>query len=525
MYSKEEIFDYKQLIKKIVEKHPTSYFAILNQKNNKEILNFIINMTPLLTDDCYKLSTKLYWVLNDLSDFPQCPVCGKKYGINKNVNLTRGYSNTCGTTCGTLNVRQKIKQTCLQRYGVDNPNKTDYVRQKIKQTCLQKYGVQVSTKSETAKQQLKQTCLQKYGVASPILYEQFKKKIQRTKALKKYKKFQQNSKIVPMFDFDEFFKNKNNYHFRYKWKCLKCGNIFQDFINKNRIPIFGSFARCLICNPILQLTSKGEIELSDFIKFNYTKSILFNSRQIIKPYELDVYIPQKNIAIQFDGTYWHSDQNKTNDYHLMKTQMCKEKGIQLIHVFQDQWLYKQQIVKDRIKNVFGVYDNRIFARKCVIKEIKPSICNQFLDVNHIQGHDNSKIRLGLFYNDQLVSVMTFGKPRFNRNYEYELVRFASKLGTKVIGGASKLLKYFERNYQPKSLISYADRRYSNGKLYYALGFQFLNNSEPNYWWCKNNYKYTRYQCQKHKLKQLLGQDKFNPQLSESQNMYLNKYVL
>ena len=367
MYSNEEIFNYKQLIKKIIEKHPTSYFAILNQKNNKEILNFIINMTPLLTDSCYKLSTKLYWVLNDLTDFPQCPICGKKYGMNKNVNLTRGYSYTCGTTCGTLSSRQKCKRTCLQRYGVDNPakldlfnqkrqqtclqrygvknpnqntnkqfnekfkrtclqkygvdhpnksnvvlqkrkrtclqkygvdntsklkenrqkfkrtclqkygvdnpNKIDSVRQKIKKTCLQKYGVQVSTKSETAKQQLKQTCLQKYGVASPILYEQFKKKMQRTKALKKYKKIQQNAKIVPMFDFDEFFKNKNNYYFKYKWKCLKCGNIFQDFINKNRMPIFGSFARCFICNPILQLTSKGEIELGDFIKFNYIITI------------------------------------------------------------------------------------------------------------------------------------------------------------------------------------------------------------------------------------------------------------
>ena len=207
----------------------------------------------------------------------------------------------------------------------------------------------------------------------------------------------------------------------------------------------------------------------------------------------------------------------------MKTQKCLEKGIQLIHIFQDQWLYKQDIVKDRIKNIIGIYNNRIFARKCTIKEIKAKECNDFLDINHIQGHDNSKIRLGLFYQDQLISVMTFAKPRFNKNYQWQLVRFASKLGTQVVGGASKLLKYFQRNYQPKNIISYADRRYSNGKLYYALGFNFLNNSEPNYWWTNGYIIYPRYQCQKHKLKELLGQQNFNSQLSESENMYNNGY--
>ena len=323
-----------------------------------------------------------------------------------------------------------------------------------------------------------------------------------------------------MFSYQDY----TGYKQKYKWKCVKCGNQFYSNIySTGHLDKSRYVPRCLVCYPYLQGDSVLQKQFVQFVKENYKYGIKENDCCLIKPYELDVYLPQKNIAIEFDGLAWHSQKFKDKNYHLNKTQMCLENGVQLVHIFQDQWLYKKDIVKDRIKNILGVYDNRIYARKCVIKQIKPSVCKQFLDVNHIQGSDNSKMRLGLFYNDQLVSVMTFSKPRFNRNYEYQLVRFASKLGYQVIGGASKLLKYFQGNYQPKSLISYADRRYSNGKLYYILGFQFLQNSDPNYFWKRDDKKLTRYQCQKHKLKRLLGQDKFNPQLSESENMYRNRY--
>jgi len=265
--------------------------------------------------------------------------------------------------------------------------------------------------------------------------------------------------------------------------------------------------------------SGPEKDVLDFIKA-YTDSIEENSRKIIAPYELDVYLPKYNFAIEYNGNYWHTEKNgKSKDYHINKTNMCKDKGIQLLHIFEHQWNNKSEIFKSVIANKLG-FSDKIYARKCKIVELKD--CKEFLETNHLQGNCPSSIKLGLTYNGELVSVMTFGKPRFNKSYEYELIRFCNKLNTIVVGGASKLLKYFEKYYSPKSLVSYANLQWSDGGLYNQLGFIESGISEPNYWWVKGIKTLTRYQCPKHKLKDLLG-DKFNPDLSEKDNMQNNGY--
>ena len=135
-----------------------------------------------------------------------------------------------------------------------------------------------------------------------------------------------------------------------------------------------------------------------------------------------------------------------------------------------------------INSKLGLTENKIYARKCIIKEVDNNIAKQFLDSNHLQeGKYIGKIRLGLYYNDILVSIMTFAKPRFNKNYDYELIRFCNLIDTNVIGAASKLLSYFRKTYKG-SIISYANRRFSNGKLYETLGFNLLNETEPNYFY-------------------------------------------
>ncbi|MFW6014799.1 MAG: hypothetical protein ACOCRK_00005, partial [bacterium] len=145
------------------------------------------------------------------------------------------------------------------------------------------------------------------------------------------------------------------------------------------------------------------------------------------------------------------------------------------------------------------------------------IKNNFLEENHLQGKDHSLIKLGLYYNNDLLSVMTFGKTRYNKNYEWEMIRFCNKKYYNIIGGAGKLLKHFVKKYNPSSIISYADIRYSNGNLYEKLGFVYLYNSDPNYFYNKNKTILTRIQCQKHKLKKLLGNE-FNENKTEVQNM-------
>ena len=172
-----------------------------------------------------------------------------------------------------------------------------------------------------------------------------------------------------------------------------------------------------------------------------------NDKHLIYPYELDIFSPKYNIAIEYDGLYWHNEKNVDMNYHLMKTELCENKGIQLIHIFEDEWTDKQDIVKSRLKSIFGVIDNRIYARKCEIKEVSHNESKLFLEKNHIQGNVNSKYRYGLYYNNELVSLMTFGNMRKSlgsktKNECYELLRFCNKLNTSVIGGASKLFKHF-----------------------------------------------------------------------------------
>lgn len=273
--------------------------------------------------------------------------------------------------------------------------------------------------------------------------------------------------------------------------------------------------------------SKPEKEIYDYIKSIYSINIEENNRSSIFPYELDIYIPDKHLAIEFNGLYYHSynhsETPQERNYHLIKTELCKEKGIQLLHVFENEWLNKQDIVKSIIASKLGIYQQQIGARECKISLVNFQDTRLFLEQNHIQGFTLSKINIGLYHQNELVSLMTFGKPRFNKHYEWEMIRYCNKLHTKISGGASKLLNYFKENYKPKSIISYADRRYFNGKLYEQLGFSLLRKSKPNYYYFLNNTfnLYSRVQFQKHKLKHILTI--FNSNLTESENMFNNKY--
>jgi hypothetical protein len=201
--------------------------------------------------------------------------------------------------------------------------------------------------------------------------------------------------------------------------------------------------------------------------------------------------------------YWHSEVYVDKNYHLNKTKLCEDKNIRLIHIFEDEWLFKQEIVKSRLKNILGLTENKVYARKTIIKEVSTKESNNFLNENHIQGPVNSKINLGLYHNNELVSVMCFNKPRvgIGSKYDgYELSRFCNKLNTIVIGGADKLLKYFVNIHNPKQIISYADRRWSQGDLYEKLGFEKTKINKANYSYIINKQRKHRFNYRKNVLK-------------------------
>ena len=219
------------------------------------------------------------------------------------------------------------------------------------------------------------------------------------------------------------------------------------------------------------------------IKLNELKiKTIVKNKKIIKPYELDIYIPSKNIAIEYNGVIWHSEKfGKDKNYHLIKTELCEKQGIRLIHIFEDEWNKHENIVKSKIKHILGCDTNlpKVFARKCVIYEINHKQAREFLDVNHIQGACNSTIYLGCFYKNELIGVMSFKKELKDSN-KWEMTRFSTDINKHCIGIGGKLFKYFIKNYNPSEVKSFADRRWSNGILYYKLGFTLEKVLKPDY---------------------------------------------
>lgn len=280
--------------------------------------------------------------------------------------------------------------------------------------------------------------------------------------------------------------------------------------------------------------SSEEIELVNFLRNDLKISNIQTSvrgKLDNKRLEIDIFLPDYSLGIEMNGIYWHSlSENNEKDNrlnHLEKSLSAKNNGIRLIQISDHQWHYQKPIVKSMITNILGITQNRIFARKCDIeiadtKSLKKEY-NAFLDKNHIQGSTNASMHIGLRNGKELVAVMTFGKSRFNKNYEWELLRFCNLLNSHVIGGFSKLLSNFEKIKNPTSIISYADFQRSNGDVYEKNGFEFVRHSTPGYFWTDGNRIFKRYQTQKHKLKSLLGENKFDPELSESQNMFENHF--
>lgn len=252
------------------------------------------------------------------------------------------------------------------------------------------------------------------------------------------------------------------------------------------------------CQKCAMLFSNYEMELIDYISSIIgEENIVRNDRTILNGNELDVYVPSKKVAFEFDGLYWHSEIKKPNKkYHLQKTMECEKQGIQLIHIFEDEWIYKKDICKSRIKNILGS-STRLYARKCEIVELTNKEANNFFTENHIQGNVAAKIIYGLKYNNEIVSAMSFGNLRKNLGQKstdgsYELLRFSNKQNMTVVGGASKLFNHFVKQVNPCDIISYADRRWSMGNLYEQLNFKFSHESEPNYFYIIGNERKNRF---------------------------------
>lgn len=292
-------------------------------------------------------------------------------------------------------------------------------------------------------------------------------------------------------------------------KCPICGeydkhsfhNIFR--INSNDIKP-NSHNLCHKCYANISQSSP-ELEIKDLINIMYNGKCIENSRSIIPPLELDLYYPEKNVAIEFNGNYWHDENHKPKDYHFNKFKLCKDKNIRLVSIYESDWYNKRDNIINLLKNIF-IESNTIYARNCTISKLDYKTKSAFINEYHFYGDSNQgTISYGLYYNNELVSVMSFGKLRgqnklHNNKDHYELVRFVTKDNVRIIGGASKLFKKFISEYQPVYIICYSDNDFFTGETYNKLGFKLKSLGESiDYQWVKGTNVLSRYECMKNKL--------------------------
>lgn len=271
--------------------------------------------------------------------------------------------------------------------------------------------------------------------------------------------------------------------------------------------------------------SSYELELREFVTSNYTGKIIFNDRQSIAPKELDILLPELNLAIEMNGVSYHSEVlgGKGRKYHINKHLECERSGIRLIQIWGNEWKCKKDIVKGRLLSIFNS-SARIFARKCEIIALANLESSQFFDSNHMQGDSSAPIVYGLTYRGKVVAAISFGSPRFGTTHQYELIRYCNKIGTNVVGGASRLLNHFIRQYNPTSIITYSAVRWNTGNMYSKLGFSHIGRSKPGYYYFHTsncNEMFHRFKFQKHKLASILSS--FDPTLSEFENMLNHGY--
>jgi len=220
--------------------------------------------------------------------------------------------------------------------------------------------------------------------------------------------------------------------------------------------------------------SKEEKEVDNFISelnVNTEKLKLKNGQ------ELDIYIPDEKMAFEFDGLYWHCELKKDKYYHSKKTYYCKEQDIRVIHIFEDEWLNKREVVESRIRNLLRKNHSKIYARKCILQKLDKVSVKQFLYKNYLGYAFAPSINYCLKYDNEIVAIMSFKNIKGD---SYELCNFCTILNTTVIGGFSKLLRHFILDFKPKDIISYVDKRWNCENNFVSNGFKHIKDTDVDY---------------------------------------------
>jgi very-short-patch-repair endonuclease len=415
---------------------------------------------------------------------------------------------------------EKYVDTCITKYGQDynkvfanrvSTEKRKKAAEKAKKTFIEKYGVDNPNKCAHIKEKRAQTCFEKYGVTSPLARPEIQQRTHTQARIKTFYNFARFKHIsIPCFTLEKWL---TDYDKRLKWQNVETGKYFMAKYWGS--PPIGSLKQTTLEQHIAKLLKKLNVKVET------------HRRDILDGLELDFFLEKEKIAIECNGEYWHSVLNDRIDknYHLNKLNLCNTQNIKLLQFWGEQIMTKKQIIYHIIKKAIKkTTPYKIGARKCNIKYINSKAARKFLEKYHLEGFVASSCYLGAFYKERLVSVMSFSNNRFiNENkFHYEITRFASIFSFTIIGIVNKFINFFTTHYDCNQITTYANKMCFDGRVYLYAGFNKEKDTPPSYFYYKQNKKVlTRYQCQKHKLKNIL--ENFDPTKTELENMELHKY--
>lgn len=546
--------EYSDLLSFFDQKNWSKKLAQTKDQQLLKLKSKLINLTSFLPSDAVPAQREWH-IRNNILEPIMCSYC--KHGL---VKFTyQGYGKYCSPTCAgkSPESQKKVRQTNKEKYGVEFLIHCPELREKMEATNKEKYGGISSMSSEEIRAKAKHTIKKLYGSEIPFENEHISQKRSDT-MVQKYGSVHalQNETVLQKmhdtmldrYNVEHALQSEHIYNKRtdtckllYGKDFFKQKHITDENLNKSNDPAFLEEQHHKNKKTVAKIAeelnisattlsnrfddfdiekkkfyfSMSQLEIVDFLSESGFEAKM-NERKVLWPRELDIYIASHNFAIEYNGLRWHNELYKDKNYHQEKYLICKSKGIRLIQIFEDEWIEKKQLIKEKLIHLLGKsQQKKIFARACKIVNVVYEDKTKFFEETHIQGDGKSSLNFGLLFADELVAVMSFCK---RSDDLLELSRYSTKYN--VVGGFSKLLSHFDKVIK-KDIVTFADLRWSNGALYENNGFNLVETLKPDYAWVKNYKRFHKFNFRHSRMKNKL--DKYDQNLTEVENMHNNNY--
>jgi hypothetical protein len=449
--------------------------------------------------DEYPISVKAYNYINNISAQPTCKMCASPVIFNS----TKQWLTYCSKTCRGKDtaVTDKRRATNIEKYGNTNYLASEEGRKKSRETHMQRYGVIHYNQTEEYANRVR---------SGDIVRDTNRDVMARSFMTRMYNSLPDRMPLItPLFDLSEYLEHGAASFYRYKWQCNVCTHKFEWWLNGGKTPM------CPKCAPKGTMHEEAIMDFLDKHGIEY----VHNSRKLLgNGQEIDIFIPSKQLGIELNGLYYHQEHNVGPEYHADKTTLAAEQGIKLVQIFDDMMYQNRQAVFNFLRHELRLVKS-VDVSSLTVKRVDADFARKFHNKYNALGEDHSNLHLGLYRNTRVVAVVSFKITKT----QTELTRFTQNNTMAVTNGLSKIIDTLRTISPHNSIVCYADRCWSDGSELKALGFKHTKTTEPRYWYTK---------CFKQRLHRLQFQhkylrlklEKYDPVLTEAENMFNNDYV-